>query len=74
MGIFNLKSSKLRYPFIWDAEQVLNYPNNFTVGSNLKSSSYKLVMLLALPTVCRASELTRLDIRYMILHCFIVLL
>ena len=73
-GIFILKSPKPRYLFIWDVKQVLNYPNNLTVGSNLKSSTCKLVMLLALTTVSRASEVTQLDIRYMILPCFIVLL
>ena len=44
------------------------------VGSNLKNSTYKLVMLLALTTVSRASELTQLDIRHMInpslFYCF----
>ena len=40
--IINLKSPKPRYPFIWDVDHVLNYLNNLTVGSNLKSSTYKL--------------------------------
>ena len=70
-GIFNIKSPKPRYRFIWDVDQVLNYPNNLTVGSNLRSSTYKLVMPLALTTASRASELTHVDIRYMILPCFI---
>ena len=63
--IFNLKSPEPRYPFIWDVDQVLNYPNNLTV---------LLIILLALTTVSSASELTHLDIRYMInsslFHCF----
>ena len=73
-GIFNLKSPKPRYPFIWNLDQVLNYPNNLTVGSNLKNSTYNLVILLVLTTVPRASELIYLDIRHMInsslFYCF----
>ena len=73
-GIFNLKSPKPRYPFIWDVDQVLNHLNNLTVGSDLRNSPYKLVMLLALTTASRASEITHVDIRYMLkshlLYCF----
>ena len=40
----------------------------------MKNSTYKLVMLLVLTTVSRASELTYLDIRYMknssLFYCF----
>ena len=52
----------------------LNYLNNLTVASNLKNSTYKLFVLLALTTASRASEITHLDIRYMIksplFYCF----
>ena len=73
-GIFNLKPPKTRYLFIWDVNQVLNYLNNLTVGSNLKNFTYKLVMFLALTAASRASEITHLGIRYMVksplFYCF----
>ena len=69
-GIFNLKPPKSRYPFICDMDQVLNYLNSLTVGSNLKNSTYKLVMLLALTAAARASEITHLEICLVLLFYF----
>ena len=60
-----LNPTKTWYPFIRDVDQVLNYLNNLTVGSNLKNPTYKLVMLLARTTASRTTEITHLDIRYM---------
>ena len=65
-GIFNLKPPKPRHPLIWEVDQVLNYLKNLTVGNNLKNFAYKLLILLALTTASRASEITHLDIRYML--------
>ena len=58
----------VRIPFVSDVDKVLNYPNNLMVGSNMKNSTCKLVMVLALTTVSRSSELTHLDIRYTIFY------
>ena len=67
-GVDNLRPPKPRYNTIWEVEHVLTYlrPLGESQMSD-KDLTLKTVMLLALTSVKRASELHLLDIRYMAL-------
>ena len=65
-GIFNQRPPQPRYTFIWDVEVVLKYlrtlPDNNLLSD--KVLTLKLVLLLALTSASRASEMTNLNLRY----------
>lgn len=65
--VFNKNSPKPRYSFIWDVKQVLKYLASLPPDTSIndKLLTYKLVMLMALTSASRASEICHLDIRYM---------
>ena len=66
-GIFNKKPPKPKYTFIWNVDQVLGYLETLMLDNkNLGKLTYKLVMLLALTSAFRASEIWQLDINYMV--------
>lgn len=65
-GIFNKKPPKPKYRFIWDVDLVLGYLETLVINDNLGKLTHKLVMLLALTSASRASEIWQLDLDYMI--------
>ena len=65
-GIFNKKPPKPKYRFIWDVDLVLGHLEALAINDNLGKLTHKLVMLLALTSASRASEIWQLDLDYMI--------
>ena len=65
-GVYNLRPPKPRYTSTWDVDKVLRYL--ISLGENtalsLKVLSRKLVLLMAMVTASRTSELQALDLRY----------
>ena len=66
-GMFNERPSEPRYSEIWDIDQVLSYLETMEDLDCLsfKELTLKTVMLMALASADRASDLQLLDIRYM---------
>ena len=66
-GIFNSRSPRSRYIFVWDVQVVLNFIQKGGIFSSLTDQelAYKLCMLLSLTTASRVLGLQHLDIRYM---------
>ena len=65
-GVYNLRPPRPRYTYTWDADMVIQYLER--MGDNadlaLKNLSQKLVLLMALATASRTSELQALDLRF----------
>ena len=57
---------KPSYCFIWDVEKILGFQNSERI--EIKVSTYKVTMLLALERSFRAHEICYLDIPYLIKH------
>ena len=64
-GVYNKRTVKLRYCFVWDIETVLRYLKSLPINKLLytKMLKLKLTMLLALTSTSR-SEIKHLDIRF----------
>ena len=69
-GIFNKNHPQSKFNFIWDVKKVINYFSfqKFETNGNLKDLTLKLIVLLALTSVGRASDIAYLDTRYLIKH------
>ena len=65
-GVKNLRNPQPKYPFLWDAKEVLLYLANWKVTSSspLKDISVKLTTVLACVSAQRLHMLTLLDARY----------
>ena len=62
-GVFNQRPPQPRYTFIWDVETVLIYLRSQPEDNDLSNKllTLKLVLLIALTSASRASELTNLN-------------
>ena len=68
-GIFNNRPPQPRYMFVLSVESVINYiKTKWKNNENLsgKYLTYNLVILMALTSASRASEMHCLDIRFMV--------
>ncbi|KAK3108808.1 hypothetical protein FSP39_016198 [Pinctada imbricata] len=68
-GIFNERPTKPRYTCTWDVDTVLRFLNSNEDNEklSLKDLTLKVTMLIALSTACRSSEVSRLDMNYMVI-------
>ena len=68
-GIFNNRSTQLTFNFAWDLKNLLDFWEAINSEAlNLKELTLKLTMLLALVSAVRASEISFLDIQYLVKH------
>ena len=68
-GILKNRSAQPRYMFAWSVESVINYiKTKWKNNENLsrKYLTYKLVILMALTSASRSSEMHCLDVRFMV--------
>ena len=63
-GVFNQRPPQRKYLFIWDVEVVQKFSTKNNLLSN-KTLPFKLVLLLALISASRASEVTDLNLDYL---------
>ena len=65
-GVYNKRSPKPRYCFVWDIETVLRYLRSLPIIRLLstKMLTLKLITLLPLTSASRCSEIKHLDIRF----------
>ena len=62
-GVFSLRPPEPKYFVTWDVRQVLDFLKTWSPAESLslKQLTLKLVMLAALITTARSSQLTRLE-------------
>ena len=65
-GVYNERSLKPRYCFVWDIETVLRYLRSLPINKLLRTKmlTLELTMLLALRSASRYSEIRHLDFRF----------
>lgn len=66
-GVFNERTPQPRYTRTWDVGQVLEFIKSLGMNRHIpdKLLTYKVAMLLALTTACRASELRDMNLEFM---------
>ena len=65
-GVRNLRTPQPKYPFLWNAKELLLYLGNWTISqtSSLKDVTLKLTTVLACVSAQRIHTLSLLDVRY----------
>ena len=65
-GVRNLRTPQPKYPFLWDAKDLLHYLATWTISpsSSLKDITMKLTTVLACVSAQRLHTLSLLDVRY----------